>query len=517
MTPRVSSSILKKVQDFVEELHDVHKVVHENLVRANSKYKQDADHKRRHVNFEEGDFVWAILTKDRFLVGEYNKLSAKKIGLLEIVEKINSNAYRLKLPSHIRCSDVFNVKHLVPYHGDSSDDDLAMNSRTNFVYPEGTMEAQNCRIIVGWDSDVVDVILLSSHGQVMHFEVSLIIDKRKFFVSFIYGENDPKDRLGLWENLNDHMVFTDNKPLLMLGDFNAILYSEDHSKGFANIYQTIREFRSCVQQLGMEYLARNGLFFTWVQKRKDLESGIMKKLDRVIGNSDLFDMFGACYVNFLPYITSDHCHALLVIPCSVTKRKRSFRFMNYLTDKKEFHQVVKENWNVPINGKIDADSALYMVRDVTNEEIKLALFDIDDNKAPDLDGFTSRFFKASWGTIGKDFCTTIKEFFSSASFSICLNGESHGFFKDKRGLRQGDTVSPYLFTIIMEVFTLMLRRQKSNRKRKIGYIIALKEVCMQKSEGGLGLKSIHVWNEALMAKHLWNVVISKDSIWVKWV
>ncbi|GJZ05739.1 putative reverse transcriptase domain-containing protein [Tanacetum coccineum] len=137
LTPRVSSSVPKKVQDFVAGLHDVHKVVHENLVRANFKYKQDADHKRRHVDFEERDFVWAVLTKDRFPFGEYNKLSAKKVGPLEMVEKINSNAYRLKLPSHIRCSDVLNVKHLIPYHGDSSDDDLAMNSRTNFVYPGG--------------------------------------------------------------------------------------------------------------------------------------------------------------------------------------------------------------------------------------------------------------------------------------------------------------------------------------------------------------------------------------------
>ncbi|GJY07652.1 hypothetical protein Tco_0374706 [Tanacetum coccineum] len=64
-------------------------------------------------------------------------LSAKKIGPLEIVEITNFNAYRLKLPSHIRCSDVFNVKHLFPYHGDSSDDDLVVNSRTNFVYPGG--------------------------------------------------------------------------------------------------------------------------------------------------------------------------------------------------------------------------------------------------------------------------------------------------------------------------------------------------------------------------------------------
>ncbi|GJU78179.1 putative reverse transcriptase domain-containing protein [Tanacetum coccineum] len=137
MTPRVSSSVPKKVQDFVAGLNDVHKAVHKNLVRANSKYKQDADYKWRHVDFEEGDFVWAVLTKDRFPVGEFNKLSAKKIGPLEIVEKINSNAYRLELPSHIRCSDVFNVKHLIPYHGDSSDDDLSMNSRTNFVYPGG--------------------------------------------------------------------------------------------------------------------------------------------------------------------------------------------------------------------------------------------------------------------------------------------------------------------------------------------------------------------------------------------
>nr|GEU76768.1 putative reverse transcriptase domain-containing protein [Tanacetum cinerariifolium] len=108
MTSSVSSSVLKKVQDFVAGLHDVHKAVRDNLVRANSKYKQHADQKRRHVDFE-----------------------------VEIVKKMNSNANRLKLPSHIQCSDVFNVKHLLPYHGNSSDEDSVGNSRTNFVYPGG--------------------------------------------------------------------------------------------------------------------------------------------------------------------------------------------------------------------------------------------------------------------------------------------------------------------------------------------------------------------------------------------
>ena len=61
----------------------------------------------------------------------------KKIGPVEIIEKINPNAYRLKLPSHIRTSDVFNVKHLIPYVGDSSDEDDVGNSRAKFAHPGG--------------------------------------------------------------------------------------------------------------------------------------------------------------------------------------------------------------------------------------------------------------------------------------------------------------------------------------------------------------------------------------------
>ena len=77
--------------------------------------------------------MWAILTKDRFPVGEYNKLAARKVGLVEIITKINPNAYRLKLPSHIKTSAVFNVKHLVPFIEDSSEEDS--NSRMNSLQP----------------------------------------------------------------------------------------------------------------------------------------------------------------------------------------------------------------------------------------------------------------------------------------------------------------------------------------------------------------------------------------------
>ena len=78
------------------------------------------------------------MTKDRFSVGDNNKLSTKKIGLVEIFKKINLNAYRLKLPSYIHTTDIFNVKHLTPYLCDSSSwEDDAGNLRANFHHTGG--------------------------------------------------------------------------------------------------------------------------------------------------------------------------------------------------------------------------------------------------------------------------------------------------------------------------------------------------------------------------------------------
>nr|XP_043625587.1 uncharacterized protein LOC122597012 [Erigeron canadensis] len=61
---------------------------------------------------------------------------------------------------------------------------------------------------------------------------------------------------------------------------------------------------------------------------------------------------------------------------------------------------------------IDSQKVANMIRPVTHDEVKAAIFSTGDDKAPSPDGYTSMFFKSSWDIIGNEISDAIQDFFN---------------------------------------------------------------------------------------------------------
>jgi hypothetical protein len=57
---------------------------------------------------------------------------------------------------------------------------------------------------------------------------------------------------------------------------------------------------------------------------------------------------------------------------------------------------------------------------------------------------------------GEKWCMWIKQCISTVRFSVLVNGSPNGYFGSSRGVRQGDPISPFLFDLVMEVFSRMI-------------------------------------------------------------
>ncbi|XP_074316598.1 uncharacterized protein LOC141652882 [Silene latifolia] len=160
------------------------------------------------------------------------------------------------------------------------------------------------------------------------------------------------------------------------------------------------------------------------------------------------------------------------------------------------------------------------------------LFKIDLQKAYDSVEWSFLFQMMQELNIPTGFIALIKECVTTATYTLNLNGDSFGWFKGQRGLRQGDPLSPLIFTICMEYLTRLLAYTTSTMKfRGCGFhydtathflnlltsIRTPDELRKIECEGGLGLRDEYSWNKAAVGKLVWWIQAHPSKLWVQWV
>nr|GEU85615.1 hypothetical protein [Tanacetum cinerariifolium] len=204
----------------------------------------------------------------------------------------------------------------------------------------------------------------------------------------------------LWEELICENRFVDGKPWCLAGDLNITLQPNEHSCGSLVRTSDMLEFQECLNNIEVEDICSSGLHYTWTKNLQMTKAGnmtgILKKLDRVM----------APLTNW---------HGVKAI---FTKKVKSSRA-----------QLQK------VQTDIDIDPFSLVLRDIEANLVK-EFFEVesDEEKKPRL--------------LLAMMCKRLFKNFSEQE--ECLGG---------RGLRQGYPISSYLFTLIMQMFSLMLQRQ----------------------------------------------------------
>ncbi|GJS50114.1 RNA-directed DNA polymerase, eukaryota, reverse transcriptase zinc-binding domain protein [Tanacetum coccineum] len=155
---------------------------------------------------------------------------------------------------------------------------------------------------------------------------------------------------GNYGNLGAQKVITNRVPWVILGDFNVTMKMDEQSYGCSGISNDMNEFRECIGDIEVEDILSSRFQFTWTKSLKNPNCKTLKKLDRIMINEIFLEKYSQTHGVFLPYLISDHSPAILRIPNAVNAKKKAFRFSNFVTDKREFLPIVRDVWQVEIEG-----------------------------------------------------------------------------------------------------------------------------------------------------------------------
>ncbi|GKB27644.1 RNA-directed DNA polymerase, eukaryota, reverse transcriptase zinc-binding domain protein [Tanacetum coccineum] len=311
---------------------------------------------------------------------------------------------------------------------------------------------KGCRIIVGWNTFVVNIMVLHSARQSMLCILESVDNQFICFITLVYAANSGVDRRELWKELNKYKSIVNGRAWAIGGDFNVTLNINKHSAGSSCFSTDMKEFRECTVKDGWKMEVTGFSMFVlskklkalkhpnnlnWgnenlvekVKRLKDVVKNIQIAIDNDPHNKSLRNEESMILKAYMEAVVDEE--KLLFQKCKVKwlayGDKNNYFFHKVLKgryQRSRIQSILDENGQ-RFNGDqvvdLTALEACSMVRDVTDKVVKDAMFGIDDNKAPGPDGFSDKFFKKAWSIVGKDVCNAIKELFSSGKMLGELN------------------------------------------------------------------------------------------------
>ncbi|GKC50244.1 RNA-directed DNA polymerase, eukaryota, reverse transcriptase zinc-binding domain protein, partial [Tanacetum coccineum] len=183
-----------------------------------------------------------------------------------------------------------------------------------------------------------------SNGEEDFADKRLILDefiRKKLQPTYSDDEDVYKNKNEVIQNIIANELQTSKRivnshPWIVMGDYNVIAKPEEQSNGDSVLTSDMCDLKDAINALEIEDICSSGFFYTWTKSLKNPLNDTLKKLDRIMGNDAFISKFNRAHGVFLPYVVSDHNPAVLIVPEGLPKKKKTFRFVNYIADKSDF-------------------------------------------------------------------------------------------------------------------------------------------------------------------------------------